>query len=239
MKRRLLLAGGAAAISALALARLRQLEADGNVNMVVFVPSDEKPRTIERLLVGDMPTVSVTVFGKAKDLERGVSTLNPAAVLAPTPTLSALGLAPVLRGKRNGDTQEPYVLVTVDKKMPPKEMSAHTVGIYGIMGRTEMKRLCGELLGTGDQQIKTVTKYADLLPLLQFQATKGVVLPKRFASILTGRSELNLVVSDLPNGRVGLVSAAVRDSGSKSKVINSLKALGSGARQALGVDAWD
>jgi hypothetical protein len=205
---------------------------------VVFVPSDDKPRDIERYLSSDMPSLEITVFGKAKDLENGIQNLRPAAVLAPAPTLEALGLSVALHGKRNGDTREPYVLITVDRKIPPQAMAEYTVGIYGIMGRSEMKRHCGDILGTGDQKIKTVTKYADLLPLLQFQATKGVVLPKRFASVLTGRSALNLVVSDLPRGKVGLVSASVRDSGAKGSVISALNGLGAASRSVLGVDGW-
>lgn len=236
MNRRAFLAGCVAAGAS--FHGIRQLQAGSDAKLIVFVPSDEKPRTIEKLLLDRMPGWEITVFGKAKDLENAVHDLKPDVVLAPAPTLSALGLSVALHGKRDGDIREPYVLITVDQKIPPQEMGKHSVGIYGIMGRNEMKHLCGQLLGTNDQQIKTVTKYADLLPLLQFQATKGVVLPKRFSSVLTGRSALRLVVTDLPNGKVELVSAALRNSSFKGKVAAALQGLGTAARDALGVDGW-
>ncbi len=214
------------------------LFAAGRARALTFVPSDEKSRTIEKQLEGAMDSVEITVFGRAKDLERSVAQLRPEAVIAPEPTLRDLGLTPELSGKRGGSTTEPYVLITVDRPASPQSMAGETVGVLGIMGHASMGKHCGSLLGTGDQKIKTVTKYADLLPLLQFKAAKGVVLPKRFAHTLISRSALNLIVNDIPGGRVGLTSVAIQDSGARSTVVSALKGLNNAAKSALGVEGW-
>jgi hypothetical protein len=209
-----------------------------SARLFAFVPSDEKSRDIERLLAASLTSVELTVFGRAKDLEQSVQQVNPDAVLAPVPTLIELGLTPTLKGQREGSTTEPYVLITVGGPAAPRSMAGQTVGALGIMGHSAMARHCGQLLGTGEQKVKTVTKYADLLPLLQFGAAKGVVLPRRFASVLTSRSALALVQNDLPEGRVGLTSVAVRNRDFSARIVAAMNQLSRDAKDALGVEAW-
>lgn len=237
MKRRDLLVVGAAT-TACALAGLASVWASGRARAFVFVPTDEKSMNIEKKLAEAAHLMAFTVFGRAKDLEQSVHQSNPEVVIAPEPTLRDLGLAPALLGRRAGSTTEPYVLITVDQPASPKSMQPHTVGVLGIMDHSSMKRHCGELLGTGDQKIKTVTKYADLLPLLQFKVAQGVILPKRLSGTLTSRSALKLISNDIPDGRVGLTSAAIQSQQARSAVIDQLKKLNGGAMAALGVEDW-
>lgn len=236
MRRRDLLVGGLS-MAGLGLAGGYAV-ANGTVRVLAFIPSDEKSRNIEKKLAPSMGSIELTVFGRAKDLENSVAQLSPEAVIAPEPTLRDLGLSPALEGKRSGSTTEPYVLITVDKPASPQSMAAHTVGVFGIMGHSSMKKHCQDLLGTTDQKIKTVTKYADLLPLLQFQAARGVVLPKRFASTLTSRSTLKLVLNEIPGGRVGLTSVAIPNQKARSTVVSTMQNLDGSAKEALGVEGW-
>jgi hypothetical protein len=237
MKRRdLLLVGATAGVGA--LSGLASVWANGRARAFVFVPSDEKSMNIEKSLVGATSSLEFTVFGRAKDLEQSVRQSNPEVVIAPEPTLRDLSLSPTIYGKRAGSTTEPYVLITVDQPAAPKSMQPHTVGVLGIMDHSSMKRHCGELLGTVDQKIKTVTKYADLLPLLQFKVAQGVILPKRFSSALTSRSALKLISNEIPEGRVGLTSVAIQSQQVKTSVIDQLKKLNGGAMAALGVEDW-
>jgi hypothetical protein len=180
----------------------------------------------------------VLVLGRAKDLERSVKEMNPEAVIAPELTLRDLGLTPTLSGKRGGSTTEPYVLVTVDRPASPSSMAGATVGVLGIMGHAAMESHCGHLLGTGTQKIKTVTKYADLLPLLQFKVAQGVLLPQRFAHTLTSRSALKLVQNDIPDGRVGLTAVAVQSSSARETIISALRGMSGDGKSALGVEGW-
>ena len=242
MKRREMLAlfgpVSAVAMSGTVLLRASTVSAQSPARAFVFAPSDERSRTVEKNLAASLASFEVTVFGRAKDLERSIRQLAPQTVIAPLPTLEELGLRPTLRGIRGGSTTEPYVLVTVDRAFPPRSMSGETVGLLGIMDHGSMREHCAALLGTSDQKIKTVTKYVDLLPLLQFQAAKGVVLPKRFVSLLTSRSELRLVTNELAGGNVGLTSVAVLRRESEPSVVSALKALGSAAKESLGVEGW-
>lgn len=216
----------------------RSLSAQGRARVLTFVPSDEKSRTIEKRLAGALNGLDVTVFGRAKDLERSVEQMSPEAVIAPEPTLRDLGLTPTMSGKRGGSTTEPYVLVTVERAAAPSSMAGATVGVLGIMGHASMEAHCGQLLGTGRQKIKTVTKYADLLPLLQFKVAQGVVLPLRFAQALTSRSALTLVQNEIPGGRVGLTAVAIQSPSARDTVISALLGMSGDGKSALGVEGW-
>lgn len=238
MNRRELLWGSTLVTGATMVAGWGAANASGRARLLGFIPSDEKSRTVEKQLASAFRGVELTVLGRAKDLQRSVARLKPEAVIAPLPTLRDLGLTPTLTGRRGSSTSEPYTLVTVDRPLSPKAMGAHTVGILGIMGHSAMKRHCGELLGTSGQRIKTVTKYADLLPLLQFGVAKGVILPERFVSTLTSKSALKLVKNHLPQGQVGLTSIAIQDQAAKGRVVSALNSLDSRSKKLLGVEAW-
>lgn len=217
----------------------RSLWAEGRARVFIFVASDEKSRTIEKTLASALDGLEVTVFGRPKDLERSVQQMNPEAIIAPEPTLRDLGLTPTMSGKRGGSTTEPYVLVTVDRPASPSSMAHATVGILGIMAHASMEVHCGTLLGTGKQKIKTVTKYADLLPLLQFKVAQGVVLPLRFAHGLASRSALKLVQNEIPNGRVGLTAVSIRSPAARGKVLSALRGMSGDGKSALGVEGWE
>lgn len=238
MKRRDILAMATVGAGITFVGSWRSLWAEGRARVLTFVPSDEKSRNLEKRLAGALDGLEVTVFGKAKDLERSVQQMNPAAVIAPEPTLRDLGLTPTLSGKRAGSTTEPYVLMTVDRPVDPRSMASATVGVLGLMGHASMEVHCGQLLGTGTQKIKTVTKYADLLPLLQFKVAQGVLLPQRFTSVLTERSALKLVQNELQNGRVGLAAVAIQSPSARDAVISALRGMSGDGKSALGVEGW-
>lgn len=206
--------------------------------LFVFVPSDQKTRTLEKTLRGSMTQLQVTVFGKSRDFERAVSRDNPAAIMALQPQLAALGVSAKIKGVQDGGTSEPYVLVSVDSAVSPSALNGETVGALGILSRGGMKELCSRLLGTGSQKVKTVTKYEDLLPLLQFKSAKAVILPKRLTKVLTERSQLKLVVSSLPGGKVGVAAVGIKDAGAGGTVTSAIKGMDSKSKKYLGVDSW-
>jgi len=210
----------------------------GPPRLFVFVPTDEKPRSVEKALQSSMPGLVTTVFGKAADFESELAAQKPEAALALAPGLQALGLSPVLRGARSGATEEEFVLLTVDAPIAPKALGSETVGVFGFMGRQETKKFCGKLMGTGDQKVKTVTKYADLLPMLQFNAAKGVLLPRRFTKALMGSSKLKLVINELPSAKVGLPAVAVMSPSVAGAVQSAIRGMNGEAKGYLGVDAW-
>lgn len=238
MKRRDILAMATVGAGITFAGRWSSLWAEERARAFAFVPSDEKSMTIEKRIAAALDGLEVTVFGRAKDLERSVQQMNPEAVIAPEPTLRELGLTPTMSGKRAGSTTEEYVLITVDRPAAPSSMGGATVGILGIMGHASMEVHCGQLLGTGKQKIKTVTKYADLLPLLQFKVAQGVVLPLRFAPTLTSRSALKLVQNEIPGGRVGLTAVAVRSPSARGVVVAALRGISDDGKAALGVEGW-
>jgi len=203
-----------------------------------FVPSDQKPYVVQRDLQSSLAAFTVTVFGRSRDFEDAVRADGPEAVLAPAPVLVMLGIPATLQGLMQGATEESYSLVTVGGAVNPSSLGPHPVGVLGMMGREKMKDFCERLLGTSNQHIKTVTKYEDLLPLLQFNQAKGVILPRRLTSVVVGRSELQLTETTLARNRVGLVALSVRDVSVAPQLVAAVRALGASPRAYLGVDGW-
>jgi hypothetical protein len=117
-------------------------------------------------------------------------------------------------------------------------MENKTVGALGFLDRKSMQNFCEELLGTQGQKVKTVAKYQDLLPLLQFKVAQGVVLPARLSHLLTGRSEMNLVVNKIPRSKVGLASVSILRSTQRATVSSAIRAMDGTTRGYLGVDSW-
>lgn len=234
MRRRAFLGVGAGAGLALFGAFSQSGDATPRTRGFFFAPSDAPPRDVEVSLGRALPSWDVTVFGKARDLEMAIEQWSYDVVVAPRPTLDSLGLGITLEGRLSGASTEPYSLVSIGSRVAPGELAGQTVGMLGLMGRRDMKTLCDSILQNGAARLKTVTKYRDLLPLLQFRAARAVILPKRFTHVLTERSELDLVARDLPQGRVGVCSASFRDEQHEP----ALRAVGASVLSQLGVDAW-
>lgn len=211
--------------------------ADTGPVLYVFINSAEKPRTLQKKLETGMPGVVVTVFGRFRDFESAIEAARPDAVLALQPVLTELGMKPSLQGTYKSSPDEAYALVAVGKSVDAATAAQLTIGSVDILGRSMMKNFVGKVLGTTTApKVKLVTKTEDLLPLLQFGQADVVLLPERQTALLTGRSELDLKVSILPN-RVHLVAAAAVTPKGQS-VLSLVKNLDTSVSADMGVDSW-
>jgi len=78
----------------------------------------------------------------------------------------------------------------------------------------------------------------DLLPLLEFSAADGIVLPSSMLGRLLERTRLVIKSKELPGGPVGLPAVAVLNPAARDVVVRSFQGLDVPTKRLLGVDTW-
>ena len=209
------------------------VKADGALTLYVFLHTQTNAQVLEDMMEQGLPGVSVRVFSRAKDFESSVRQ-RPDAVLSLPPVLQAQNYPVHIQGQRGGSASEPYVLVSSTKISPAQ---VRTVGAVDLLGRSRMPAFIGKLLGGNSPNVTPVTKIADLLPLLQFDKVDAVILPERSVAWLKSRTRVELHVTSLPSGQVGLPAISfLSPAGNRLKEL--IPKLGPAVRAEIGVDTW-
>lgn len=205
--------------------------------VLVFLQLDAKASVLERTLQAQLPDLTITVFGRFRDFEEGLATGHPDAVVSITPVLQQRGKTPTLQGERGGKGSEPYVLASVNHPLEGP-LGGKNVGAVDLLGRDGTQAFLNALLDTDGVKVKRVAKFEDLLPLLEFSAADGVVLPISMLGQLTERTRLVIKTRDLTGREVGLSAVAVLNPEVREVVVRSFKSLDAATKHLLGIDAW-
>jgi hypothetical protein len=203
----------------------------------VFLQLDAKSSAVERTLQEHLPELAVTVFGRFRDFEEGLSNGHPDAVVSITPVLEQRGKTASLQGQRGGRSTEPYVLVSVNQPLEGS-LAGKTIGVVDLLGRDGTQTFLNGLLKATDVKIKRVAKIEDLLPLLEFSAADGVVLPSSMLAWLLERTRLAIKTKELAGASVGLSAVAVLNPAVRDVVVKSFQKLDAPTKRLLGIDSW-
>jgi hypothetical protein len=203
----------------------------------VFLQLDAKSSVVEKTLQQQLPELGIVVFGRFRDFEEGLSNGHPDAVLSITPVLEQRGKTASLQGQRGGKPAEPYVLASVNQPLDGS-LAGKTIGVVDLLGRDGTQSFLNGLLKATDIKIKRVAKIEDLLPLLEFSAADGIVLPSSMLSRLLERTRLVIKSKELPGGPVGLPAVAVLNPAIRDLVVRSFQNLDLPTKRLLGVDSW-
>jgi hypothetical protein len=203
----------------------------------VFLQLDAKSGALEKILQQQLPTLGVTVFSRYRDLEDASVAMKPDALVAISPVLQQHGQKPTLQGIRGGKDIEPYLLVSVENGLEGA-LSGKTIGAVDLMGRDGTQVFVAALLKTSDIKVKRVAKTEDLLPLLEFSAADGILIPSSALARLTERTRLHIKSREAPGGPVGLPALAVLNDASKETITKALLAIDAATKKILGIDAW-
>ena len=117
-------------------------------------------------------------------------------------------------------------------------MAGKTIGVVDLLGRDGTQSFLNGLLKATDVKIKRVAKIEDLLPLLEFSAADGIVLPSSMLGRLMERTRLVIKTRELPGDPVGLPGVAVLNPVVRDVVIRSFQQLDAPTKRLLGIDAW-
>lgn len=217
---------------------LPSARAQGNKPVVnVFLQLDAKSNVVEKSLQEQLPDLTVTVFGRYRDFEEGLSSGHPDAILSITPVLVHRGKTPSLQGQRAGKSSEPYVLASVNQPLEGS-LTGKTIGVVDLLGRDGTQTFLNSLLKEKDVKVKRVAKIEDLLPLLEFSAADGVVLPSSMSARLLERTRLAIKTRELTATPVGLSAVAVLNPSVRDVVVKSFQKLDAPTKRLLGIDAW-
>jgi len=200
--------------------------------LLVFLHVAAKQRAFQTELQAALPGVAVTAVGRTGDFDRALSEGQDAVLTLPV-VLAAHGLAPVLRGVRQGSADERYSLVGTEAAPDPGTVTA--VGALDLLGRDGMTAFVYTLIGR-HPKVERVTKVEDLLPLLQMQRVEAILLPSRLLPEVKTASRLNLASREL-TAPVGLPTVAQLGTPG-AQVMSAIKHLPSGITRAFGVEEW-
>ncbi|MGB8298227.1 MAG: hypothetical protein WCG85_22625 [Polyangia bacterium] len=203
----------------------------------VFLQLDAKSSIVEKTLQQHLPELGIVVFGRFRDFEEGLTNTHPDAVLSIAPVIEQRGKVSSLQGNRGGKSTEPYVLASVNQPLEGS-LAGKTIGVVDLLGHDGTQTFLGNLLKTKDIKIKRVAKIEDLLPLLEFSAADGIVLPSSMLGRLLERTRLVIKTKELPGGPVGLPAVAVLNPAVRDVVVRSFQGLDVPTKRLLGVDTW-
>jgi hypothetical protein len=210
---------------------------DERPSVYVYVHTDTKSAALEKGLQDKLPALAVTVFGRFRDFEEAMTARRPDGVVALQPLLNSLSVPVVLQGLRSDHDWEPYVLLSTGAAVDGP-LSGKVIGVVDLLGRTGTQDFVTKLLKTPDLKLKRVTKMEDLLPLLQFSAADGVLVPAAAVKGVTERSRLNLKVRELPEAKVGLLAVGVISAKARDVMVKQIQALDGDTIRTLGIERW-
>jgi hypothetical protein len=203
----------------------------------VFLQLDAKSGALEKMLQQQLPALGVTVFSRYRDLEDASASAKPDALVAITPVLQQRGKKAALQGTRGGKDVEPYLLVSVGSVLDGS-LSGKTIGAVDVMGRDGTQTFVAGLVKANDVKVKRVAKTEDLLPLLEFSAADGILIPSSALARLTERTRLDIKSKEAPGGPVGLPALAILNDASKDAIVKALSGVDAATKKILGIDAW-
>jgi hypothetical protein len=223
--------------SVVGTSHLRNAQAQPRPSLLVYLHTEAKSAVLESALKERLPALEITVFGRFTDFEDALTARKPDAVLAILPLLVSQRIPVALQGLRENNEREPYVLLSSGASLDGS-LSGKVIGVVDLLGRAGTQDFVGRLLKTPDLKFKRVTKIEDLLPLLQFSAAEGVLVPAVAVKSLTERSRLPLRVKNLDDAMVGLPAVGLLNVAARSLIVGQLQALDAATKRLLGIDRW-
>jgi hypothetical protein len=237
LKRREALVALGAAVSGGMLASA--LSAAQSKRLFAFLPTYERPRSIEETLVKALPGVTPTVFGRFADFAAALAAEKPEGALAPLETLKAVGVPAALQGTTAGSPLEPYVVVTKILGGSVQDLAARTFGVVDIVGRSALPELTQRLLQLpSPPTVRRVLQLGDLLPLLHLDLAPSVILPERFYAELHNMSHLTLRVLRPSSATLGRTAFGFPSGQVDAALALSLEHATAATRGLLGVEVW-
>jgi hypothetical protein len=203
-----------------------------SLKLLVFLHVPLKQRAFEGQLQAALPSLEVKAVGRLADFERALAD-GTDAVLSLPPLLASRGLTLKLQGQRSGSSEERYALVGSVLVPDPTRVSA--VGALDLFGRDATNNFVFGLLGARPK-IERVTKFEDLLPLLQMQKVEAILLPSRLLPEVKAASRLALAQRELAT-LVKLPAVAAVGAGGNDAAAAVARLPGKVSR-TFGVDEW-
>lgn len=205
----------------------------------VFYPSVARPQAVQDKLQSGAQGVVVTVFGRYNDFTAKME-IEPAQMIITKPALISQfsGYDIKMKGMRAGKAEETYVLLSINSGVDLAALTAETmIGTIDILGRNGMNDFAKQFFTTLPK-LKRVTKVEDLLPLLTFNMAAAILIQEPAIQYFKSTSNLNFVITKLPESKDGIVALAVKSGGNVNKIYSVLKSADKELCSFFEVDLW-
>lgn len=207
--------------------------------LYVFYPSVMRTQLMQKQLSQALPGIEVRVFGRYRDFRAKTRADSPEAILSKEPVIKQLGSYSIKhQGVRDYDTDEPYVLLSVGKRVNPRNMGRTSIGMFDILGRRGMKKFIGHYFRP-KPRIKRVSKMEDLLQLLTFNMVDAILIPEIYVAYFEELSQLYFIKTRVPQMRVGIVALAVNKRRNAPHILRSLTSSNDSLKKLLDIDRWE
>ncbi len=214
-------------------------KAQASESLFVFFPTTVRPHILQKEISSSGPGLDVTAFGSFADFEDGVKAKPPDAILSLPEVIANLeGYRVTVIGKRKGESQEPFFIMSVEKALDPTQIAGSKIGMVDFLGRKGMQKFVAGMFPSAPT-LKTVAKVEDLLPLLTFGMASGILVTQAQVDYFRGVSQLKFVVTPIPGAGAGTICLAIRKGAEAPKAIQALKAMDAEVRKLLGDVKWD
>ncbi|RLC14657.1 MAG: hypothetical protein DRI57_14130 [Deltaproteobacteria bacterium] len=207
--------------------------------LYVFYPTTTRSQIVQKELDRVCPGIEITVFGRYEDFKAKIGMNSPDAILTKDPVIRQIGgYLTKMEGARKGATDEPYVLVSVDKKVDPHNIGNAPIGIFDILGRKGMKKFVSRYF-TATPRLRRVSKMEDMLQLLTFNMADAILIPEIHVNYFKEISKLNFAVTPVPGMRVGIIALGVKQGKHAPQIIKGLSGMDNKIKALVEVDDWN
>lgn len=190
---------------------------------------------LEDALRQNLAGVDVEVLTRSSDFTARLGSASADAVMAAPYVLRQNGLTPSLTASGLGAG---FVAVSLGEPVTKSSLPRASLGIVDELGRKRTPAFVASLLGVSKPPpLRRVGKVEDLLPLLQFDMVKAVLLRSRDVPVLEARTQQKLYTVELDGARAPVAVAFVRG-GRRQQVEQGVLGMDEDARTALGVESW-
>ncbi len=211
------------------------------IDLYVFYPTDIRPKSLQKKINSNCPNINTVAFGRIVDFYREIDKLPPKAILSLKPVVSHDKVTKIpytshLNGSKQGQYNEEYILVSIDKPVNLKHLEQLKIGVLDILGRREMKRFVNKLFKK-PINIKRVIKTEDFLPLLTFKLADAIFVSKTTFKKLQKKSKQTLIAT--PTGiHIGLAVTGIYKQ-KNDEITQCIKNMNRQTNMLLGVDHWE
>ncbi len=206
-------------------------------NLYVFYPTDVRPKSLQGKINAICPEIKTVAFGRVFDFYRQIDHIPPNAILSLNPVVTRKQPKETnLKGGKNGQYEEEYLLVSLDKAVNIEELSKLKIGVLDILGRKPMKRFMNDLFES-KVKIKRVIKTEDFLPLLTFQLADAIFVSKSTFNKLQSKSKQNLIATQT-GIYIGLAMTGIYHQ-TNNEITHCIQKFDEQTNALLGVDHWE
>lgn len=208
--------------------------------LYVFYPSTLHFQSMQDSMTNSIQGISITVFDRYDSFSDKMKTDPPNAIITKPMLIKQQfnNYKVLLKGERNGITEEKYVLVSIEKPITVESVNTETViGVIDILGRAGMKSFLKQYFPL-EPKLKKVSKIGDLLPLLSFDFASGIMIEDIFLDYFKSTSQLKFAVTSLTGSKNGIVAFALKKDGNAEKTLASLKKNNKAICELFYIDQW-